>query len=413
MRSILTFYLNSFKGLSREVWTLAIVLLINRSGMMVLPFLTLYGTRELGFSVVQAGILTGMYGAGSLAGSWLGGWLTDKIGFYKVASRSLIFGGIGMTSLLFFKDFYYLSAAVLITSTLADASRPPIMAAVSIFSKPENQTRAIALIRMAVNLGIAIGPAVAGLLAGTLGYDWLFILDGLTCLIAAFYLMRKIDPSRKKRPAQNFTGDRRTVSSDYIYLIFLFVAAINIIAFIQIMSTVPLYFSQVFGLNESQIGLFFTFNGLLVFFLEMPLVAFSQKRWPPFKSMIIGSFFIGLGHLFLNFPLHWLIVIAAYNILISLGEIINFPFGNSLALSRAPHHLKGKYMGFWAMMFSSTFIIAPVLGTRLVDSFGFFTTWIVIAFFNFISIPGFMWVNSHWESSKEIEESSLDPNYIH
>lgn len=410
MQTIFNFYINSFRGLSREVWTLAIVLLINRSGMMVLPFLTLYGTRELGFSVVQAGILTGMYGAGSLAGSWLGGWLTDKIGFYKVASRSLIFGGLCMASLLFFKDFYLLSVAVFVTSTIADASRPPLMAAVSIFSKPENQTRAIALIRMAVNLGIAIGPAVAGLLAGTLGYDWLFILDGFTCLLAAFYLMRNIDPSKKRRPEKEVSTGSNRASSDHLYLIFLVVAAINIIAFIQILSTVPLYFSTVFGLTESQIGLFFTFNGLMVFFFEMPLVAYSQKKWTPFKSMILGSLFIGLGNLFLNFPLHWLIVIIFYNVLISVGEIINFPFGNSLALSRAPSHLKGKYMGFWAMMFSSTFIIAPVLGTRLVDHFGFFTTWLVIAGFNFISIPGFMWVRKRWDTQPE--NTQLDAGYI-
>ncbi|MBK8503193.1 MAG: MFS transporter [Saprospiraceae bacterium] len=244
MQAILNFYIHSFKGLSKEVWTLAIVLLINRSGMMVLPFLALYGTKELGFSVVEAGILTGMYGAGSLVGSWLGGWLTDKVGFYKVASRSLIFGGIGMASLLLFKDFYLLSLAIFVTSTLADASRPPIMAAISAFSKPENQTRAIALIRMAVNLGISIGPAVAGLLAGSVGYDWLFLIDGLTCILAAVYLMRNIDPSKKRRPelSQNITGSR--ASSDTIYLVFLAVAAINIIGFIQIMSTTPLYFTQ-------------------------------------------------------------------------------------------------------------------------------------------------------------------------
>lgn len=410
MQAIFNFYLNSFRGLSREVWTLAIVLLINRSGMMVLPFLTLYSTRELGFSVVQAGVLTGMYGAGSLAGSWLGGWLTDRVGFYKVASRSLVFGGLCMASLLLFKDFYLLSLAVFITSTVADASRPPLMAAVSIFSKPENQTRAIALIRMAVNLGIAIGPAVAGLLAGTLGYNWLFILDGLTCLMAAVYLMQNIDPSKKKRPEKDLGADDQEARTDYLYLIFLTVAAINIIAFIQILSTIPLYFSSVFGLTESQIGLFFTFNGLMVFFFEMPLVAFSQKRWTPFKSMIIGSFFIGLGHLFLNFPFHWLFVIIVYNVLISVGEIINFPFGNSLALSRAPRHLKGKYMGLWAMMFSSTFIIAPVLGTRLVDHFGFFTTWLVVAGLNFLSIPGFIWVKKRWNDPQE--EAQYDPEYI-
>jgi predicted MFS family arabinose efflux permease len=398
MKKIFSFYINSFEGLSREVWTLAIVLLINRSGMMVLPFLTLYSTKELGFSITQAGIVTGMYGAGSLVGSWLGGWLTDRIGFYPVLSKSLVYGGISMASLLIFKDFYWLCLAIFITSTILDASRPPLMTAISLFSKPENQTRAIALVRMALNLGISVGPAIAGLLAASLGYTWLFILDGLTCMLAAWYLIRNLDPTKKLRekplPVQ---GQSKRASSDSIYLLFLVVAAINIIAFMQIMSTAPLYFSEVLHLSESQIGIFFTFNGLLVFVFEMPLVAYSQKMWTPFKSMILGAFLIGLGVLFLNLPVHWFIAITLYNLLISFGEIINFPFGNSLALTRAPAHLKGKYMGFWAMMFSSTFIIAPVLGTRLVENFGFTTTWFVIAALSFISIPGFAWIRKRWD----------------
>jgi len=401
MKRILSFYLDSFQGLSREVWVLSIVLLINRSGMMVLPFLTLYSTKELGFSIVQAGVITAMYGAGSLTGSWLGGWLTDKIGFYKVLSTSLVLGGIGMASLILFKDFYTLCAAMFVTSTLADASRPALMAAISLFSKPENQTRSIALVRMALNLGISIGPAAAGLLAGSLGYYWLFILDGFTCLLAAIYLIRNIDPAKKIKPKFEVSdSDSTSASSDTIYLVFLGVACINIIAFMQLMSTAPLYFSQVLELTESQIGLFFTFNGLLVFVFEMPLVAQSQKRWSPFNSMIFGAALMGVGHLFLNFPFHWILIISAYNILISFGEIINFPFGNSAALSRAPAHLKGKYMGLWAMMFSSTFIIAPILGTQLVQHFGFTVTWNVIAALNFISIPGFIWVKNHWGSTE-------------
>ncbi len=398
MKTILSFYLKSFQGLSREVWVLAIVIFINRSGMMVLPFLALYSTNELGFSIARAGIVTGMYGAGSLVGSWLGGILTDRIGFYKVLSRSLVLGGIGMASLIFFRDFYLLCLAIFVTSTIADASRPPLMAAISLFSKPENQTRAISLVRMALNLGISVGPAVAGFLAGNVGYDWIFILDGVTCISAAVFLIIQLTPKQKIRQehsAEEVAAESH-ISSDWLYMLFLVVTGINIIAFIQILSTVPLYFQEQLLMTETQIGLFFTFNGLLVFFFEMPLVAFSQRRWDPFTSMILGAVFIGLGHLFLNLPLHWLVIVIGYNCLVSLGEIINFPFGNSLSLARAPKTQKGKYMGLWAMMFSSAFILAPILGTQLVESTGFVNTWYIISAMSFLMVPGFLWIKSHW-----------------
>ncbi len=391
-------YVDSFKGLSKEVWILALVILVNRSGMMVLPFLALYSTDELGFTIVQAGIVTGTYGAGSLVGSWFGGWLTDRIGFFKVLVASLLLGGLGMASLLLFDQFVPLCIAIFITSVLADSSRPPLMAAISLFSKPENQTRAISLVRMALNLGISIGPAVAGFLAGGIGYHWLFILDGVTCMLASFPLLFWLDRSkaREQTPEGEKLTKERSVYRDYIYIIFLVVAGINIMAFMQIMSTAPLYFKEVLLLTEFQIGIFFTFNGILVFLFEMPLVSFSQKMWTPFRSMIIGAILISFGHLALNLQAHWLIIIVLYNTLISFGEIINFPFGNSISLARAPQAQKGKYMGLWAMMFSTTFILAPILGTQLVEHFGFTSTWYAMAVISLVSVPGFLWVQKRW-----------------
>lgn len=398
---LLSFYRNSFSGLSREVWVLSISVLINRAGMMVLPFLTIYSTRGLGFSIVEAGIVTGCYGAGSLCGSLLGGELTDRIGYYKVMVWSLLASAIGLASLPLFTSFVPLCLAVFLTSTLGDAFRPATMAAVGTYSKPENMTRSISLLRMALNLGISIGPAIGGLFAGWLGYHWLFILDGFTCLLAVLFLVCFL--TRKEAPTEGkddeIPAQVTSVYSDHIYLIFLVVTAVNIVAFMQILSTVPLYLKQEMAMTEQQIGLFFTLNGLLVFLFEMPLVSLSEKRWHPFQSMILGAVCIAVGNICLNLDAHWILILVGYNVMISFGEIINFPFGNSLALGRATKEQRGKYMGLWAMMFSVTFIVAPILGTWLVDQFGFSFTWWVMAGLSLISIPGFIWLRKNWSIS--------------
>ena len=82
-------YRASFGGLPREIWSLSAVMLINRSGTMVIPFLTIYLTQTLGFSLVQAGYVMSFFGAGSLVGTILGGRLTDRIGQYPVQMGSL------------------------------------------------------------------------------------------------------------------------------------------------------------------------------------------------------------------------------------------------------------------------------------------------------------------------------------
>src|SRR5437868_13190617 len=81
-------------GLPREVWLLFATNLVNRAGMMVLPFLVVYLTRELHFSAAQAGLAFGIYGAAAIGAGPLSGWLSDKIGALPIMRVSLLLSGI-------------------------------------------------------------------------------------------------------------------------------------------------------------------------------------------------------------------------------------------------------------------------------------------------------------------------------
>ena len=81
MKTLFNNYLNTFKGLSKEIWWLALITFINRAGTMVIPFLSLYLKEELYFTVSNVGWVMSAFGLGSVAGSWLGGKLTDRIGY--------------------------------------------------------------------------------------------------------------------------------------------------------------------------------------------------------------------------------------------------------------------------------------------------------------------------------------------
>ena len=397
------YYRDSFDGLSREVWILSLVQLINRTGMMVIPFLTLYATQELGYSVIKAGLLPASFGLGSLVGSWLGGWLSDRIGTYKVIVYSLFIGGLGLMGLGFITEFYALLVAIFIVSTIADALRPAIMSSITIYSKPENRTRSISLLRMAINLGISIGPAIGGIVAGTLGYMWLFLLDGGTCIIATLVFIfclkeKNTGDSTDNSQERNLIEPTNEISvyRDYPFLFFLFVNLINIIAFFQILSTAPLFFEREMGLNEIQIGLFFTLNGLIIFLFEMPLIFLTEKIRGSMFWVMTGALMIGCSHLALNIPGPWYLAFLGYSLLVGFGEIFNFPYSNTMAMNRGTGSGLGKYMGLYTMMFSAAFLIAPIVGTRILDAFGFTILWYCMAFLNFVSIVGFIWVNKYF-----------------
>ena len=113
---VLNLYKNAYTGLSRSTWLLSIVMLINRSGTMVVPFLTLY-LIKMGYSVSMAGIVFAFFGFGAFSGAYIGGRLTDKIGFYPVQIITLFGGGIMFFCVIRNEDVlvdlpFYISACI-------------------------------------------------------------------------------------------------------------------------------------------------------------------------------------------------------------------------------------------------------------------------------------------------------------
>ena len=180
---LINLYTNSFKGLSQESWMLALVMLINRSGSMVLPFLGVYMTNHLHFSIENTGIVLSFFGIGSVLGSWLGGFITDKIGEYKVQSFSLLLSVPLFCLIPVFKTEVGVAAIILLQSIVSDSFRPANSVAITKYAKPENITRAFSLNRMAVNLGFSIGPALGGILSA-ISYEFLFFSNALAAFSA-------------------------------------------------------------------------------------------------------------------------------------------------------------------------------------------------------------------------------------
>jgi len=118
-------YRNAYSGLSKQTWLLSLIMLINRSGTMVVPFMTLYLTSpEMGYSIGEAGVVFGLFGAGAFCGAWLGGRLTDKIGFYPVQLFALIAGGILFMLLGQMKTYPLICTFTFLLSFVNESFRP-------------------------------------------------------------------------------------------------------------------------------------------------------------------------------------------------------------------------------------------------------------------------------------------------
>ncbi|WP_323788585.1 MFS transporter [Psychroserpens sp.] len=377
MKTLFKNYINSYKGIAKEIWFLSFVTFINRAGAMVIPFLSLYLIDQKDFTLPQVGWIMTFYGFGSLVGNLIGGKLTDVIGYYKTIVLSLFAGGLGFMGIQFLDTFYALCFGMFFLMIAVDTYRPAIFVAADAYSINNNVTRNIGLIRLAINLGFSIGPVIGGILIAKASYTSIFWVDGITCIIASFLLIILLKPKKSKKIEEKIIQVKEGISPyrNPAFLLFFVVMVINAIAFIQYFSTIPLYYKQVHGLSEATIGSILFLNGIMIVCLEMPLISWVERLgMTKITATILGIIFLALSFIILNFSDLFGVLILGM-ILMTIGEMIGSPFSNALALNMAPKGRKGSYMGLYSMSFSISHIIGHNAGMNAIYHFDFDTTW--------------------------------------
>ena len=386
-------YKDSFTGLSPEIWWLALITFINRAGTMVIPFLTLYLTKHLGFTLSEVGWVMSSFGIGSFLGSWLGGKLTDKIGYYKVMFWSLLLTGFLFIGLQYITSFWGFVVSVFITMTVADTFRPAIFVSLNAYSKPENQTRSLTLIRLAINLGFSFGPFLGGLIIAFISYRGLFWIDGITCILAilVFKAVLKNKEFLKRESTNDETINAR-IFKDKPYWIFLFIVFLMGFTFMQLFSTMPLYYKDIYGLSEVHIGLLMSLNGIIIFATEMPIIHKLEQSLFNKISIISGSLILFAASFFVLNISNWVGVLVISMIIITVAEMLAFPFTNSFAMTRAVKGKEGMYMALYTMAFSLAHIFSAKTGMEVVDRFGFDANWYFMGFLCLIAVLLSFWL---------------------
>lgn len=386
MKTLFKNYLSTFNGLSKEVWWLALITFINRSGTMVIPFLSLYLTDDLEFTFTDVSWIMSAFGFGSVAGTWIGGKLTDSIGYYKVMVRSLLSTGFLFIALQFLNTFTSICIGIFLVMVVADTFRPAMFVAMSVYSKPENKTRSVTLIRLAINLGFSAGPAIGGLIITAFGYGGLFWLDGITCILATLLLIKVLNP-RVAKPVDNIVVENPvSVYKDKPFWIFFIAMFIFGVIFLQYFSTIPLYYKDVHFLNEFEIGLLLGLNGLFIFILEMPLIKWlEQSSFTKIGLMLFGLVLTAISFYVLNLT-SWMGILVIGMLFMTVGEMIAFPFSNAFAMDRAKKGNQGEYLSMYVMSFSIAHIFGHNIGLRLIDNLGYNNTWYIMVGLGFIGV---------------------------
>ena len=393
LTSFLQLYKQAYTGLSRNSWYLSAVMLINRAGTMVVPFMSIYCVKQLNFSIVQAGIVMSLFGIGAISGSFVGGKLTDKLSFYDIQVGALLSGGILFLALGYQHTFPTVCIGTFILSFCNESFRPANSTAIAHYSTAENKTRSYSLNRLAINLGWAVGAGLGGLLA-SFNYHLLFWVDGSTNILAALLLL-KIMPRSDivntiKKPKAGIM--KASPYKDKVYMVFILLSTIFGMCFFQFFIMEPVFYKVQWHFSERFIGFLMALNGILIGLVEMVLINHLEGRRHGLIYIATGVLMGSIGFIMLIFLPAGAAAGVIIVLLITFGEMMSFPFMNTFWISRASEYNRGEYAALYSMSWSAAQVCAPVIGGVIIGYGGFSLLWWALCGLSVVAAAGYYWL---------------------
>lgn len=348
---------------------------------MVAPFITIYLTQHLKYSLTQATLVNAMLGLGAVAGALAGGKLTDRVGFTGVQLAALAGGGFLFILLGYISNFAWICVVAFLLSMVNDAFRPANSAAIAAYSLPENRTRSYTLNRLAINIGWAFGASLGGILAG-INYRLLFWVDGITNLAAAGMLWVLLSRPARKQPKPDLSvrhGSAASPWKDAVFMRFMLLVTLFASCFMIMFRIVPVFYKEHYHLPESIIGLVMGLNGVIIALFEMVLVS----RWEGKKSNLVyirrGIFLGACTFLVLLLPGNGIFLAILSMVFFTFSEILALPFMNTYWIERANEFNRGSYAAVYTISWSLAQIAGPYLGALVVDHISYTALWTSVA----------------------------------
>jgi MFS family permease len=368
------------RALPRPVFVLVGGQFVNRFGAFVMPFLALFLTGR-GFSMGSVAAVIGAMSVGSLFGPFVSGYLSDALGRRNTIVLSLVTSATSLLGLYWCSTVPALMALSVFHGFCAFLYNPAANALLTDLVTPEQRVTAFALMRLAVNAGFSVGPAVAGLLYHRAPI-LIFIGDALTTLLFAAFAwawlphgLRTVE-GRAAAVAviwQSWAEALADVAKNRRFLQYLAALLFMAISFLQAGNVLAID-TMARGITPEQYGVIMAFNGVLIVCFELPVTQWA-RRFSLRRVLIVGYSITGLGcasFAFAHSVGGYLLAMAFY----TFGEMLSIPIGSSYSGELAPVKYRGRYFGVSGTMWA----IAGLVGSGGIWCYGQIgTLWWIVA----------------------------------
>ena len=311
----------------KRVWLLVIGMLINVTGNSLLwPLNTIYMNDYLGKSLSVAGLVLMANAGAGIIGNLLGGWMFDRLGGYKSIMFGITITLVALIGLNFWHGWpHYVYFMILIG--LGGGIVFPSMYALVGTAWPEGGRRGFNAIYLAANVGVALGPAAAGIIA-SYSFDylftanmWMYVLFFLLALVA----YREYDT--KAAVNTNVLQERSKIDRKAPFYALLLISGAYLLAwvgYVQWQSTISTYTQQI-GITLKQYSLLWTINGALIV-LAQPLIAPVVKRLEHRikLQMVVGLIIMLISFIVVAFAEQFTMFVVSM-VILTLGEMFVWP----------------------------------------------------------------------------------------
>jgi MFS family permease len=384
---------NSFRGALRsyphQFWLLFSGMLISTTGSsMIWPFLMLYVSKRLSLPLTQVAALLTISSVMGLIFAFVAGPITDRFGRKWVMVISLAVNGICYIFMAFADTFVSFAILQALMGAFNPLYRVGADAMTADLITEEKRPEAYSFMRMSNNVGVAIGPALGGLLASR-SYSTAFFLAAAGMITYAVLLLVRANETLPE-PTGDLPAETAMLAGyDRIFHDGRFMGFILAFTLTSMMSSMmwtmlPVYTNRQFGLPENLYGLIPTTNALMVVFFQYFVTQRTRKK-PMIPVMAVGATFYMIATIsvsfFSSFWGFWTCMVVH-----TLGELMLVPTATTFTANLAPPDMRGRYMSVFGLTWNVASGIAPLIGGFLSDQFSPVTTWYGSGVIGLISI---------------------------
>ncbi|MGW7286460.1 MDR family MFS transporter [Streptomyces sp. NPDC054847] len=356
-------------------WWLWTSTLVNRFGLFVMPFLSLYLTVDRGHSALYAGLMVSLYGLGGMAGSLIGGSLSDRWGRRPTLLAGQLGSAVFTLALGLAEQPLPIALCATVLGLTLTMSQPAAGAMLADIVPEEARPRAYSLNYWAFNLGFSVSALSAGALV-VFGYLTLFVVDAATTLLCAVLVFWKLPETRPERLHAEPPGTSRVsltaVLRDRQFMCLVGLNLLMVTVFTQRHVALPLSIAES-GLSTAQYGIVAGINGIMIVTLQLAVTRFTQNR-PAGGVLAAGALLIALSSV-LNARADTVLLYCCAAVVCTLGEIVYVPTSEAQAPALAPARARSRYEGVMVMTWALGGFVAPLTSGLIIDAYGTDALW--------------------------------------